>query len=96
LPLKYSEELRRVERVLSGAVSIEPLEVSRWLGKAAQKLLTGKSQGAGLVVMSVVPPAEGYLGRADREKAMVGNGDTMGITSEVMQDVFGPPNGGLA
>ena len=75
----------------------EPAEVANaWealrqdvLGKAAQKLLTGKSQGTGLVVMSVVLPAEGDLGRADREKAMVGNGDTMGITSEVMQDVSG-------
>ena len=63
------------------------------LGKAAQKLLTGKSQGRGLVVMSVVLPAEGHLGRADREKAMVGNGDPMGIASEVMQDVFGSTKG---
>jgi hypothetical protein len=59
------------------------------LGKAAQKLLTGKSQGTSLVAMSVVLPAEGHPGRADREKTMVGDGDPMGIASEVMQDVLG-------
>jgi hypothetical protein len=65
------------------------------LGKAAQKLLTGKSQGTSLVAMSVVLPAEGHPGRADREKAMVGDGDPMGIASEVMQDVLGSTKGRL-
>jgi hypothetical protein len=59
------------------------------LGKAAQELLTGKSQGTRLVVMSIVFPTEGHLGRADREQAMVGNGDTMSIASEIVQDVLG-------
>lgn len=65
------------------------------LGKAAQKLLTGKSQGTSLVAMSVVLPAEGHPGRADREKAMVGDRDPMGIASEVMQDVLGSTKGRL-
>jgi hypothetical protein len=44
---------------------------------------------ASLVMMGVVFPAEGHLGRADREEAMVGNGHAMGIASEIMQDVLG-------
>jgi hypothetical protein len=92
-----SEEQTTVWKQVAASSVGEPAEVANArealrqyvLGKAAQKLLTRKSQGTGLVVMSVVLPAEGHLGRADPEKAMVGNGDTMGITSEVMQDVFG-------
>ena len=43
-----------------------------------------------LVVMRVVLPSKGDVGVVDREKAMVGNGDAMGIASEIVQDVFWP------
>ena len=75
----------------------EPAEVANaWealgqdvLGKAAQELLTRKSQSTRLVMMGIVLPAEGHVGRTDREQAMVGNGDPMGIASEIMQDMLG-------
>jgi len=81
----------------------EPAEVANpWkalgqdvLRKAAQELLTRKSEGTWLVMTGIVLPAEGHLGRTDREQAMVGNGDPMGIASEIMQDVLGSTKGGL-
>ena len=65
------------------------------LGKATQELLNRKSQSTRLVMMGIVLPAEGHLGRSDREQAMVGNGDAMGVAREIMQDVFGSTKGWL-
>lgn len=92
-----SEEQTTVWKPVAASSVGEPAEVANAgealrqdvLGKAAQKLLTRKSQGTSLVMMGVVFPAEGHLGRADREEAMVGNGHAMGIASEIMQDVLG-------
>jgi hypothetical protein len=92
-----SKEQTAVWKQVAASSVGEPAEVTNArkalrqhvLGKAAQELLTGKSQGTRLVVMSIVFPTEGHLGRADREQAMVGNGDTMSIASEIVQDVLG-------
>ena len=49
--------------------------------ETAQELLTGKSLGALLVVMSVILPVEGHMRLTDRDNPMVGYGDAMGIAA---------------
>ena len=39
--------------------------------------------------MSRVPPAEGNLPLRKREQAMVGDGDAMGIATQILQHLFG-------
>ena len=39
--------------------------------------------------MGVVPPAESNLAVLEVEQTMVGDGDAMGVTGQVVQDIFG-------
>jgi len=60
------------------------------LQESAKELLAGESHRALLVVIRIVLPTESNLGIGDGENPMVGNGDAMRVTSEVLQDVLWP------
>ena len=60
------------------------------LKKAPEKLFTSESHRPFLVVILVIPPTEADLGFGNGEKPMVRDGDTMGITRQVLQDVIRP------
>ena len=55
--------------------------------KPTEELGGGESHGALLVVIRIILPAEPDLGIGDGENPMVGDGDAMGITSQVLQNV---------
>src|SRR6266851_4484766 len=63
--------------------------------EAAQELLRREGHGALLAAVRVVLPAEGDPGVGDREQAMVGDGDTMGVTREIVQHMLGSAEGRL-
>ena len=98
-----SEEMAATRKQVVAAPVGKPTEVAdarealgqHVLKKAAQKLLACKSQGASLVVMRVIFPAEGYVGIVDGEKTMVGDGHAMSVASQIMQDVVWPAKGRL-
>jgi hypothetical protein len=50
----------------------------------------------GGVAMGAVPPAEGDLAVPQRDEPIVGEGDAIGIATEVGQDLLSPSEGGLA
>lgn len=54
----------------------------------AQELLVGKSHGAVLALVGVVFPAKSYAVVVDAKQTVVGNGDSMGVTGQVLQNVF--------
>ena len=58
--------------------------------EAAKELFASKTHRALLVVIRVILPAEADLRFGDGENPMVGDGDAMGITSQVLQDVVWP------
>ena len=60
------------------------------LQEAAQKFFARQGHGALLVVVCIVFPSEEHLGFVDRHNAVVGNGHTMRIASQIVQDVFRP------
>src|ERR1700737_3773500 len=75
----------------------EPLG-STWGGgreEAPQELLRREGHGGLLAAVRVVLPAEGNPGVGDREQAMVGDGDAMGITSQIVQYMLGAAEGWL-
>jgi hypothetical protein len=53
----------------------------------AQELLVGKSHGAVLALVGVVFPAKSYAVVVDAKQTVVGNGDSMGVTGQVLQNV---------
>jgi hypothetical protein len=86
----------------TGAVG-QPAEVAdageasgqHMLEEAAQELLRRERHGALLAAMRVVLAAEGDSGVGDGEQAMVGDGDTMGVTREIVQHMLGSAEGRL-
>jgi len=48
----------------------------------------GKSHGAVLALVGVVFPAKSYAVLVDAKQTVVGNGDSMGVTGQVLQNVF--------
>ena len=54
----------------------------------AQELVVGKSRGAVLALMSVVFPAKRYAVVVDAKQTVVRNGDSMGVTGQIVQNVF--------
>ena len=52
-----------------------------------EELFAGESHRAFLTVIGIVLPAEADLGFGERNNPMVRDGDAMGITSQVLQDV---------
>ena len=63
--------------------------------ETAEELGTGESHGALLVVIRIILPAEPDLGIGDGENPMVGDGDAMGIASQVLQNVVRTAKGRL-
>src|SRR5215467_8793720 len=59
------------------------------LQEATQEFFAGQRHGALFVVVGVVFPAEEHLGFVDRDNAVVGDGYAVGVTSQIVQDVFG-------
>src|SRR5450759_3236443 len=45
--------------------------------------------------LSVVLPGEGDVAVLDGKNAVIGEGDAVGVSGEVAQDLFGPAEGGL-
>jgi hypothetical protein len=64
--------------------------------KASQELVHGQGHEALLVAVGGVSPAEGDLVARQGNKAMVGDGDTMGVGAQVVEDIFWTPEGGFA
>jgi hypothetical protein len=64
--------------------------------KPAQELLDRQSQQALLVSVGGVSPAKGDLVTGQRPEAMVGEGDPMGIGTQIVEDIVGASEGGLA
>jgi hypothetical protein len=58
------------------------------LHEAAEELFVGKSHHAALAVMGVVFPSEADAAVVHRQEAMIGDGHTMGVASQVLQDVI--------
>jgi hypothetical protein len=81
----------------------QPAEVSNprktfWqymLQEAAKEFFAGEAHRALLAVVGVIFPSETDLRFIDGENPMVGNGDAMGITSQVLQDVVWTAKGWL-
>jgi hypothetical protein len=46
--------------------------------------------------VGIVSPAKGDLIVLEGHEPMVGDGDAMGVASQVVENMFGPPKGGLA
>ena len=64
--------------------------------EATQKLLDRKGHQALLVAVSGVSPAEGNLDTLQRDEAVIGNGDTMGIAAEIAENMFWTTEGRFA
>jgi hypothetical protein len=56
--------------------------------ESANKLLCGNGHRALHVAVSIIPPAERDVVAIEREQTMVGDGDAMGITAEVTQNLL--------
>src|SRR5216683_2732560 len=65
------------------------------LEEAAQELLRREGHGALLAAVRIVLPAKSDLGVGDREQAMVGDGDPVGITGQIVKDMLGSAEGRL-
>jgi hypothetical protein len=59
--------------------------------KASQELVHGQGHEALLVVVGGVSPAEGDLVTGEGNETMVGDGHTMGVSAQVVEDVLGAP-----
>jgi hypothetical protein len=64
--------------------------------EAAQELGYRDRQGALLIAMRGVPPAEGDLVLVERDQPMVGDGDPVGVTAEILQNMVGTSKGWFA
>ena len=64
--------------------------------EATQELRNRDRQGSFLVAMGGVAPAKGNLVLIERDQAVVGNGDAMGIAAEVLENMFGTSKGRFA
>jgi hypothetical protein len=58
------------------------------LHEAAEELFVGKRHYAALAVMGVVLPSKADAAVVHRQEAMIGNGHTMGVASQVLEDVI--------
>jgi len=63
--------------------------------EAAQELIQGYGPQFLLIVVSRVPPAKGDLAVGQRDQSMVGDGDAMGVTAEIVEHILGAPEGWL-
>jgi hypothetical protein len=58
------------------------------LQEAPQKLLWRESHSAWFAAMGVILPAKTHRRIRDREQAVVGDGDAMSVTGQIVKDVF--------
>ena len=65
-------------------------------GESAAKLLYRQGHQALLVGVGGVSPAKGDLVAMQRDEAMVGDGDAMGVGTQVVEDILGAAKGRLA
>ena len=63
--------------------------------ESPQEFVGGEGHLLLLVPMGIVFPAERDLAVLEGEQAMVGDGDAMGVTGQVVEDVFGSAEGWL-
>ena len=56
--------------------------------KAAQKLLGGNGHDLVLAAVGIVSPAEGDAMVLASHEAMVGDGDAMGISGQIVENIF--------
>jgi len=63
--------------------------------EAAQELIQGYGHQFLLIVVSRVPPAKGDVAVGQRDQSMVGDGDAMGVTAEIVEHILGAPEGWL-
>ena len=64
--------------------------------EAAQELMSGNGHDLLLAAVSIVSPAECDATVLKGHETMVGDGDAMGVAGQVVGDMFGTANGGLA
>ena len=64
--------------------------------KAPQELLHRQGHQALLIGVGGVSPAKGNLVAMQRDEAMVGDGDAMGVGAQVVQDILGATERRLA
>ena len=58
--------------------------------EAAQELIDSQSNDPLLVAVSGIAPTEGNIALGQRDESAVGNGDTMGVGTEIAQHMFRP------
>jgi hypothetical protein len=63
--------------------------------ETAQELGGAKGHCAGLASVGVILPAESHALLLDGQQAMIGNGQAMGVATEVAQPVHGTAESGL-
>jgi hypothetical protein len=63
------------------------------LEQAAQELFMGENHFATLAVMGVVLPSEGDGILVYQQESVIGDGYTVGVACQVLQDVFRSPKG---
>src|SRR5271166_4819266 len=66
------------------------------LQKAADEFVSGECHDLGLSVVSIVLPGETDLAVFKSDQPAVGDGDTVGITAEITEDLFGSREWGFA
>ena len=64
--------------------------------ETSDELVGGNRHHSLLVAASVVPPTEGDVVAVEGDESVVGDGDAMGIASEIANTCSGPPKAGLA
>jgi len=64
--------------------------------EATQELVQGKGQGTFAIALGGVAPAKGDLFGIDRYQAVVGNGNAVGVSAEIVQDLLGASEGRFA
>jgi len=66
------------------------------LQEAADEFVSGERHDLGLAVVSIVLPGETDLAVVKPDQSAVGDGDTVGITAEITDDLFGSCERGFA
>jgi len=64
--------------------------------ETAQELIDGQGHEPLLVAVSGVAPAKGYVALGESNQPAVGNGNAVGVGTEIAQRVFWPAERGLA
>ena len=59
--------------------------------KTSQELVHGQGHEALLVAVGGVSPAEGDLVTGEGNETMVGDGHSMGVSAQVVEDILGAP-----